>query len=165
MDHKTTFASLDRFEKGGVEIIDDDVKHYAFSNVFEVASKALPYEKVVVAKNMQYVLEAVRAEGSSNWFAASHDEFVILLDGELEIDFVALENAQDIVPPASAGTIAIAGEPQGARMGMVRLQHGHQALLPANSAYRFRATHPGVLLIQTVAGSLSVEKWRDICLH
>ena len=165
MDHKTIFASLDRFEKGGVEIIDDDVKHYAFSNVFEVANKSLPYEKVVVAKNMQYVLEAVRAEGTSSWFAASHDEFAILLDGELEVDFVALDDAQAAIPPAASGTISIAGEPQGSRMGMVRLKRGHQALLPAGSAYRFRATHPGVLLIQTVADPLSIEKWREICLH
>ena len=39
--YKTVFGSLDRFDKGGVQIIGDDVKHYAFSNCFEIASSAL----------------------------------------------------------------------------------------------------------------------------
>jgi hypothetical protein len=29
------------------------------------------------------VIEAVRAEGTSDWFAASHDEFVVVMDGKL----------------------------------------------------------------------------------
>ena len=45
--YKTVFGSLDHFEKGGVQNIDDNVKNYAFSNCFEIASKAKPYEKVV----------------------------------------------------------------------------------------------------------------------
>ena len=46
MSQRTTrFGSLERWEKGGVEVIDDDPRHYVFSNLFEVASKAKPYEK------------------------------------------------------------------------------------------------------------------------
>ncbi len=41
--------------------------NYVFSNVFEVASKAKPYEKVAVGKNIEYVIEAIRAEGTSGW--------------------------------------------------------------------------------------------------
>jgi hypothetical protein len=50
-------------------------------------------------------------------------------------------------------------------MGYVVLRKGHQALLPAGCAYRFAAGKPGVALVQTVLGELSVEKWADICLH
>ena len=37
---QTVFGSLNNYEKGGVQVIDDDPKHYVFSNVFEVASKS-----------------------------------------------------------------------------------------------------------------------------
>ena len=40
---------------------------------------------------------------------------------------------------------------------------GHQGLLPKNTAYQFRASEPGVLVLQTCQGELSVEKWADIC--
>jgi len=74
---ETKFGSLEHYEKGAVEVIDDDPKHYTFSNVFEVASRSRPYEKVAVGQNRQYVLEAVRAEGTSEWRTASHDEFAL----------------------------------------------------------------------------------------
>jgi len=45
MQYQTRFGSLDKFQKGTIEIINDKAKHYVFSNVFEVASKAKPYEK------------------------------------------------------------------------------------------------------------------------
>ena len=64
-----------------VEIINDDPRHYAFSNIFEVASNAKPYEKIAVGKNMEYVVEAIRAEGTSAWRTAAHDEFVLVMDG------------------------------------------------------------------------------------
>ncbi|MEV7889276.1 hypothetical protein, partial [Streptomyces sp. NPDC088357] len=89
----TRFGSLDHYEKGGVEIVNDDPRHYAFSNVFEVASNAKPYEKVAVGKNMQYVLEAIRAEGTSEWRTAAHDEFALVMDGEVEITLVKLDQS------------------------------------------------------------------------
>ena len=66
---QTKFGSMKSYEKGRVEVIDDDPKHYVFSNVFEVASKSKPYEKVAVAQNLKYVVEAMRAEGVSPWYA------------------------------------------------------------------------------------------------
>ena len=66
--YETKFGSLNHFEKGRVEPIDDDVRHYAFSNCFETASKSKPYEKVVFGQNQIYVLEVLRAEGASPWY-------------------------------------------------------------------------------------------------
>ena len=60
---ETVFASLEKFQKGGVQPINDDPRNYAFSNIFEVASRAEPYEKIAVGKNLKYVLEAIRAFG------------------------------------------------------------------------------------------------------
>ena len=60
----TRFGSLQHYEKGGVEVINDDPRHYAFSNIFEVASKSRPYQKVAVGRNMEYVLEVIRAEAT-----------------------------------------------------------------------------------------------------
>jgi hypothetical protein len=71
---QTVFGSLEHYEKGGVQVIDDDPKHYVFSNAFEIASKSKPYEKVCAGQNLRYVLEILRAEGTSPWFAADHDE-------------------------------------------------------------------------------------------
>jgi hypothetical protein len=50
-------------------------------------------------------------------------------------------------------------------MGHVRLRRGHQARLPVGAAYRFEAKTKGVLLVQTILGRYSVEKWADICIH
>ena len=33
-NYHTVFGSLDHYEKGGVQVIDDDPKHYVFSNCF-----------------------------------------------------------------------------------------------------------------------------------
>jgi hypothetical protein len=163
--YKTVFGSLDDYEQGEVELISGDVKHYAFSNIFAVASKSKPYEKVVVGKNLEYVMEAIRAEGTSPWFACSHDEFVIDMDGEITIEFVKLANANVVAPRDCEGTVLVPGEPAGEKMGVIHLRRGHQALLPAGAAYRFSAAKPGVLLMQTILGVLSVQKWAEICLQ
>ena len=157
----TFFGSLDAYHKGEIEITSGDARHYVFSNVFEVASQSAPYEKVVVGKNLEYVIETLRTEGQSEWFACAHDEFVILMDGELRIDFIKL----DAPPKSGTGTVRAGEEPKGRPMGHVVLRRGHQALLPAGCAYRFSAKKAGVALVQTMLGELSVQKWADICLH
>ena len=50
---QTCFGSLDNFRKGSIEIIKGKPEHYAMSNVFDVANRAAPYEKVVVGKNLK----------------------------------------------------------------------------------------------------------------
>ena len=159
----TQFGSLNSFEKGHIEIINDKPKYYVFSNVFEVAKGAKPYEKVAVAKNLEYVIESIRAEGTSGWMAASHDEFCIVMDGEVTVELVKLNNPDAVAPPSKEGTVAVVGEPQGKRMGSIRLGHGHQALLPKGAAYRFSSTKPSVLIQQTILGDLTVQKWAEIC--
>ena len=136
-EYVTKFGSLDDYEKGTVEVIDDDPKHYAFSNLFEVASNAAPWEKIAVGKNMQYVLEVIRAEGTSEWRTCAHDEFPTCMDGEVTVELVKL--AAPLVDPAKEGSVRIDGEPDGPPMGRMVLRRGHMALLPANSAYRFSA--------------------------
>lgn len=162
---KTVFGSLEKWEKGQLEIINDDPKHYAFSNLFDVASRSRPYEKVAVAKNLEYVIEAIRAEGTSEWYAAPHDEFVVMMDGEVEVTLVELANPDAVAPSSKAGTVRLDAPPQGSKMGTIRLRRGHQALLPKGAAYQFKAARPGVMLQQTVHGDLTVEKWAEICAH
>lgn len=159
----TVFGSLDDFTKGELQIIDDDPKNYAFSNVFDVASKSKPYEKVVVAINLGYVLEAVRAEGTSPWFAAAHDEFAIVMDGEIEVELLKLDKPDAVAPPNKRGTVLAGDNPAGRKMGFVKCRRGHQVLLPKGAAYRFKAARPGVIILQTIEGELSVQKWREIC--
>jgi len=160
---QTVFGSLRDYTKGELQIIDDDLKNYAFSNVFDVASKSKPYEKVVVAINLGYVLEALRAEGTSAWYAASHDEFAIVMDGDIEVELLKLDAPDSIAPASKRGSVLAGERPAGKKMGTVRCRRGHQVLLPKGAAYRFKALSAGVILLQTVEGELSVQKWRDIC--
>jgi hypothetical protein len=74
MHRETRFGSLEHYEKGRVDVINDDPRNYAFSNVFEIASESEPWEKIAVGKNLKYVIEAIRAQGTSPWYAASTDQ-------------------------------------------------------------------------------------------
>src|SRR5215471_13217466 len=159
---RTRFGSLQHYEKGGVEVIKDDPRNYVFSNMFEVASKARPYEKVAVGKNIEYVIEAIRVEGTSGWRAPAQDEFALVMDGEVEIRLLKLDNAQ-MVPAGTQGSIALTGTPAGRRMGVVRARRGHMTLLPVGAAYQFHAAQPGVVLLQTLAGQDTIERWAEIC--
>jgi hypothetical protein len=162
VQYTTRFGSFEHYDKGRVEVINDNVKNYAFSNCFEIAAKSKPYEKVVFGINQIYVLEAIRAEGESRWFTCAHDEFVLCMDKEVEIHLVKLD--QPFVKDAEKnGAVLLPGEPEGKRMGWIKIKRGHQALLPANTAYKFKSAKPAVLVLQTCKGDLSVEKWAEIC--
>lgn len=161
--YQTRFGSLAQFEKGGVQVIDDNVRHYAFSNCFEIASRAAPYERVVFGQNQIYVLEALRAEGTSPWFTCAHDEFALVMDGEVEIHLVKLDPEQRVPDENHNGGVLVKGEPRGTKMGWMKVKRGHQALLPKHSAYQFRSAAPGVVIVQTCKGDLSVERWAEIC--
>jgi hypothetical protein len=162
MGHYTTvFGSLDGYVKGGVEVINDDPRYYAFSNIFEVASNARPYEKVAVGKNLEYVLEVIRAEGTGAWRATPHDEFALVMDGTLEVHLVDPDN--ELVEPEAMGSVAIGGEPEGRPMGRVTAGRGHMILLPAGKAYRFHCDGVAVVLLQTIEGPDTIYRWADIC--
>jgi hypothetical protein len=156
------FGSLDDYTKGGIEIIDDKPKNYAFSNIFEVANTSKPWEKVAVGKNMEYVLEVIRAEGTSEWRTCAHDEFPLVMDGEVTVELVQLD--EPLVAADKNGSVRIDGDPVGQKMGRIVLRRGHQALLPANTAYRMSAAHASVVLLQTILGDDTIERWSDICL-
>ena len=158
----TRFGSLRHYEKGGVEVIKDDPRNYVFSNVFEVTSKARPYEKVAVGKNIEYVIEAIRVEGTSGWRAPGQDEFALVMDGEVEIRLLKLDSS-GVVPAGTKGSVGLPGTPAGRKMGVVRARRGHMTLLPVGAAYQLHAAQPGVVLLQTLAGADTIERWADIC--
>jgi len=160
VDYLTKFGSLDHFEKGGVEVINDDPKNYAFSNIFEVASRAKPFEKIAVGKNFEYVLEAVRVEGTSEWRLCRHDESALVMDGEVEFTFRTVDEPPELPP---GGSVGLAGEPTGRLMGRVVARRGHFTLLPAGRTYRYASRRPAVILIQTVEGVDTTYRWAEIC--
>jgi len=159
--NQTVFGSLAHFEKGRVEVVDDNPKNYVFSNIFEVASKSKPYEKVAVGMNLKYVIEAIRAEGTSAWYTASHDESVLVMDGEVEVHLV--KPAEALVAASKEGSVKLEGEPKGTKMGWIKASRGHMVLLPGGAAYQFRSARPGVLLMQTIKGDNTIERWAEIC--
>jgi len=161
--YQTRFGSLADYDKGGVELIDDDPKNYVFSNVFEVANQAAPYERIAVAKNFEYVIETARAEGTSPWFSCAHDEFVLCMDGEVEVHLVKLDDPAALVDPGSQGARRLDGDPEGRKMGRLVLRRGHQGLLPKGAAYRFHAEQPACIMLQTIEGPVTVQKWTEIC--
>ena len=160
----TQFASLKSYKKGGVQVIDDDARNYVFSNLFEVAARAAPYERIAIGKNFEYVIEVARADGLSPWFSCAHDEFALSMDGRIEIHLLKLTDPHRFVAPNSQGAHRLATElPDGRKMGRIILNRGHMALLPAGSAYRFQADVPAAVVFQTLQGPLTVEKWAEIC--
>ena len=160
MAYKTRIGSLDAYEKGVIEL-DDDLRKYAFSNIFEVAGKSAPFERVAVVQNLEYVAEAVRIEGESPWYAAPHDEFAIVMDGEVSFNFVKLEDGQ--VPGHEGGAVQLGARPNGPAMGRVVARRGHQVLLPKGAAYQFASAKPAVAIVQTVDGPVTVKRWSEIC--
>jgi hypothetical protein len=153
-------GSIKSYEKGGVETLTtDDPKRYCFSNVFEVAKKSAPYERIAVAVNQEYVLEAVRLEGVSPWYISpEHDETILVMEGEVRVDFVD----PAAVTVRGEGARRLPGEPDGVEMGSVLAYPGNLVLLPVAKAYRFSAKALGAGLIQTVKGPLTIERWSSI---
>jgi len=160
MAYRTEVGSLQSYRKGLIEV-DDDLRKYAFSNIFEVAGTSAPFERVAVVQNLDYVAEVVRVEGASGWYAAPHDEFAIVMDGEVAFTFIRLAEGQ--VPAHGGGAVLLSGEPNGPRMGRVIARRGHQVLLPHGAAYRMAAEAPAVAIVQTVDGPLTVKRWAGIC--
>ena len=160
MAYNTHIGSLDSYEKGTIELW-DDLRKYAFSNVFEVAGKAAPFERVAVVQNLEYVAETMRVEGDSPWYAAPHDEFAIVMDGEVTFRFVKLEDDQ--VPHHEGGAVRLGGVPNGPVMGRITARRGHQVLLPQGSAYQLASASPAVAIIQTCDGPVTVKRWCEIC--
>lgn len=159
--YTTKFGSLESWDKGGVELINDDARHYAFSNVYEVAASSKPWEKVAVGKNLEYVLEVIRAEGTSEWRVAAHDEFAVSLDGTITVELLAID--ENPLSEDARGSVSLEADPHGKAMGSIVLGKGHQALLPAGRAYRFVAEKPGVILLQTIEGPDTLFRWAEIC--
>jgi hypothetical protein len=161
MPNQTRFGSLREYQKGGVEAINDDPRNYAFTNIFEAANKAETWERLAVARNRQYVVEAIKAESQSPWYASAHDETVLVMDGEVEIRLVKPDNS--LAAAHHEGATVLEGDPKGRAMGYIKARRGHMALLPAGAAYQFNCTRPSLLLVQTIFGDLTVERWADIC--
>ena len=83
------------------------------------------------------------------------------MDKEVEIHLVKLDTP--LAPADKNGAILVGGESVGAKMGWIKIKRGHQALLPADSAYQFRAEALAVVVLQSCLGELSVQKWAEIC--
>lgn len=163
-DHSTVFGSIDDFNKGAIEIIDDNPRNYVFSNVFEVAAGAAPYERIAVGKNFEYVIEALRAEGTSAWYTSAHDEFALAMDHPVEIHLVKLSSPERHAAAGSEGAHRLAEDPDGRKMGRIVLRRGHMALLPTGAAYRFHADRPSTVMVQSIQGPETIERWSKICL-
>ncbi len=163
VEYKTTYASIDNYNKGGVQMVSGNIKDYVFSNVYEVAATHEPYERIVVAKNLSYTMEACKAEGESPWYTCSHDEFAIAFDYDVEVHYIKLDDTS-FIDDEKEGSFRLDGKPEGQYMGKITLNRGHQALLPEKVAYSFKAEKPATLVLQAILGDESNEKWEEICL-
>lgn len=160
MAYRTHIGSLGSYAKGVIEL-KDDLRKYAFSNIFEVAENAEPFARIAVVQNLEYVAEVMRVEGSSSWYAAPHDEFAIVMDGEVIFNFIKLEDDQ--VPGHSGGAAQLGARPNGPAMGRVTARRGHQVLLPKGAAYQLVSARPAVVLVQTMDGPVTDKRWSQIC--
>ena len=160
MTYNTHIGSLGSYDKGVIEL-KDDLRKYAFSNIFEVAGDAEPFARIAVVQNLEYVAEVMRVEGDSPWYAAPHDEFVIVMDGEVTFNFIKMEDDQ--VPDHAGGAVQLGAQPNGPAMGRVTARRGHQVLLPKGAAYQLVSSKPAVALIQTMDGPVTDKRWSQIC--
>jgi hypothetical protein len=48
-------------------------------------------------------------------------------------------------------------------MGRVIARRGHMTLLPAGAAYQMHADMPSTVLLQTIEGDDTVQRWAEIC--
>ena len=166
MSVTTVLGSIGNYEKGGVEITgNEDARDYLFSNMFEVAGNAEPWERIVIARNLENTIECIRAEGDSPWYVCSHDETALLMQGSMEVRFVQPADRGLVPTEEKEGSVKLSGQPEGRAMGRVNATRGHLVLLPGGAAYQFRAKELSVILLQTIQGDESVEKWAEICQH
>ena len=166
MSITTVFGSIDNFTRGGVEITgSEEARDYLFSNMFEVAANAHPWERTVIARNLENTIECIRAEGDSPWYICAHDETALLMQGSMETRFIKPTDSNLAPEAGKEGSRRLPGQPPGQLMGRVKATRGHLTLLPAGAAYQFRASELGVILLQTLLGDESIEKWAEICQH
>ena len=164
MSTQTIFGSLANYTKGSIEITGrETTSRYLFSNVFEVAANAAPWERIVVAKNLEFTIEVSRSEQTSPWYICAHDETILVLEGKVEIRFIKPERSD--LDRDKEGAVRLDAPPQGSNMGRIVASLGHLSLLPGEAAYQIHAQQPGVCLIQSVFGEESIEKWSQICLQ
>lgn len=162
--YTTNFATIDDYDSGDITVVgNDNKKNYVFSNMYEVAAKSAANERVAIAKNFEYAIESMRAEGTSPWYSTAHDEFAIAMDYPVTVEFVKLDDPDAVVDPESEGAHQLDGDPVGEKMGYVKLGRGHMALLPVGSAYRFTADRAATLMIQTIDGPVTQHKWAQFC--
>jgi hypothetical protein len=83
------------------------------------------------------------------------------MDGKVTIDLLDPDTVT--ADPSSTGSVAVTGEPSGKKMGQIVATRGHMSLLPANRCYRMSASDPSVVLLQTIQGPDTIERWSDIC--
>src|SRR3990167_8910138 len=95
----TTFGSLKSYTKGTIEIFNDDVKNYVFSNIFEIARNAKIYDRIAVAKNFKYIIESVYAMGHSAWYICNHDEFILVMDGKVQVELMKPDHLNSLTLP------------------------------------------------------------------
>jgi len=150
-------ANMRQYAKGGVDIVDprESLKRYVFSNVYDIGARAKPYEKLAVAKNGPYVIECIVAEGvMPTWRLEPHDEFILCLEGEVRVDFIA---------PRAELPAGGHKEVPGEEMGYLIVREGNLCLLPKGMAYKFSAGRRSLLLQQAKQSEDTVLAWEEIC--
>jgi hypothetical protein len=84
-----------------------------------------------------------------------HDEYVVLVEGEMVIEYREPRNAIEPGPHASV---------TGTEMGSIVLRDGSLASLPARVAYHMKAPKKSLALLQTKHSPWVTYAWKDICL-
>ena len=61
--------------------------------------------------------------------------------------------------------MAVAKHERGEEPPLIRVtaRRGHQVLLPKGAAYQATSTQPGVIILQTMDGPVTVKRWSEIC--
>ena len=164
MEYTTRFGSLDSYEKGGVEIIDDDPSTTPSPTCSRSPRWRRRTRRWPSARTCSTSLEVIRAEGTSGWRTCAHDEFVLCMDGEVTVELV--KPTTPLAPAGKEGSVAVDGEPEGVPMG-TRLASA-AATWRCCRAARPTASKPAAPSVSCSSrpclGDDTVERWAEICL-
>ena len=83
------------------------------------------------------------------------------MDYDVEVHFKKVN--EDAYPDDEKDGSVELGTSEGQYMGKISLKRGHMALLPENVAYSFKSAKPSTLMLQSILGDLSEQRWAEIC--
>ena len=92
----------------------------------------------------------------------AHDEAALVMDGEVEVHLVKPD--QPLVAEGKEGSVKLSGRAEGEEDGLGEdSPRAHGAVAQGRGVSVPQHSEPGVVLLQTIKGENTIERWAEIC--